>query len=53
MVTCRILVVMFVYVKFIDSNKTTYDNMTVVPESLEKKFQHKKYWVSKASYLSL
>jgi hypothetical protein len=24
---------MFVYVKFTDSNKTTYDNMTVAPES--------------------
>jgi len=24
---------MFVYVKFIDSNTTTYDNMTVAPES--------------------
>jgi len=23
---------MFVYVKFIDSNTTTYDNMTVAPE---------------------
>jgi len=43
MVICWILVVMFVYVKFIDSNTTTYDNMTVAPESWEKKFQHKKY----------
>jgi len=24
---------MFLYVKFTDSNKTTYDNMTVAPES--------------------
>jgi hypothetical protein len=42
MAICWILVVMFVYVKFIDSNTTTYDNMTVAPEGL-KKNQHKKY----------
>ena len=41
MVTCWILVVMFVYVKFIDSNTTTYNNMTVGPEGY-KKNQHKK-----------
>ena len=42
MVICWILVVMFVYVKFIESNTTTYDNMTVATEGL-KKNQHKKY----------
>ena len=42
MVICWILEVMFVYVKFIESNTTTYDNMTVVPEGL-KKNQSKKY----------
>lgn len=42
MVICWILEVMFVYVKFIESNTTTYDNMTVVPEGL-KKNQYKKY----------
>ena len=41
MVIFWILVVMFEYVKFIDSNTTTYDNITVAPEGLKKKFQHK------------
>ncbi|SVC58557.1 uncharacterized protein METZ01_LOCUS311411 [marine metagenome] len=30
--TCWILVLPFASVKFIDSNTTTYDNMTVAPE---------------------
>ena len=32
MATSEVLVVLFVYIKLIDSNTTTYDNMTVAPE---------------------